>query len=222
MTDLEPVVYLVDDDAAVLRGVARLLAVSGFRTRTFDCPHRFLQEHDPDTPGCAVLDLQMPGITGLQLQHRLAAMRTPGHPPRTRPIIFLTGRADVPSTVQAMKGGAVDFLTKPVQSAPLLEAIRRAIAHDAEERRRERDDAAALEGFAALTPREREVLFLVASGKLNKEIAAELGTAEKTIKVHRARVMEKMGAGSLAELVRLADRVQSQPHDRAGDGTKVQ
>lgn len=198
-----PIVYLVDDDGAVLRALTRVLASEGFATRTFTSPETFLTAHDPSVAGCAILDLVMPEMDGLAIQRRLA----PTDAMAPRRIIFLTGEADVPTSVAAMKGGAVDFLTKPVDAEALLDAVRRAIELDLAARRRDTDDAGLRARFESLTPREREVLRHVVSGKLNKQIAAALGTTEKTIKVHRARVMQKMDAPSLADLVRFAGRL---------------
>ena len=195
-----PIVYLVDDDPAVLRAVARVLRGAGWSAATFSTPERFLREHDPERPGCAVLDLAMPGLSGLELQTRLA--RGDGAP---RQVIFLTGRADVPDGVRAMKQGAVDFLTKPVDADALVDAVARAVEVDGRVRREWAATCRVDACIETLTPREREVMVHVVTGALNKQIAAALGTSEKTIKVHRARVMRKMGAGSLAELVRLAD-----------------
>jgi FixJ family two-component response regulator len=201
-------VYLVDDDPAVLKALGRLLRLGGYEPVTFVSAKEFVQAYEPDTPGCLVLDFSMPGLTGLELQRWLTEKDCP------IPVIFLTGRGDIPTSVQAMKGGAVDFLTKPVNGADLLRAIEEASKRE-RELRAARTEANALQArLAQLTPREREVLERVVSGKLNKQIAAELGTVEKTIKVHRARVMEKMGVESLAALARLAERAgigQSQP-----------
>ncbi len=206
MTTKSPTVYLVDDDPTVLRSVARLLTSEEIRTVTYGSSLHFLEEHDADTPGCAVLDLAMPDLDGLSVQERLAQSAPDGRSPR-RIIIFLTGEGDVPSTVAAMKGGAVDFLQKPVDADALLAAVRRAFAVDAEARRQSSDNADLEARYATLTPRERQVLDEVVAGKLNKQSAAALGTTEKTIKVHRARVMRKMRADSLADLVRMAGRL---------------
>jgi RNA polymerase sigma factor (sigma-70 family) len=193
-------VFLVDDDAAVLKGLRRLLASAGLNVIAFESPQDFLEGLDGDAGGCVVLDYSMPGLNGLELQQALAARGS------ALPVIFLTGKGDIPTSVRAMKDGAVDFLTKPVDGEVLLAAIRAAIKRDRSQRgeRAERTDIE--RRLATLTAREREVLRLVVAGLLNKQIAAELGTVEKTVKVHRARVMEKMRAGSLAELVRLAGK----------------
>jgi FixJ family two-component response regulator len=177
-----------------------LLHASQFNVVTFGSPQEFLERHDPHTPGCLVLDVAMPGLNGLELQEALTVKGS------AIPIIFLTGHGDIPMSVQAMKGGALDFLTKPVHDEDLLKAVEAALEKDRIERqsRAELDDIR--KRLATLTPREREVLTHVVSGQLNKQIANDLGTVEKTIKVHRARVMEKMKVGSVAELVRLTER----------------
>jgi FixJ family two-component response regulator len=202
MTTWLPVVYVVDDEQVVRRALVRLLTAAGRLAHAFESAQAFLDGHDPDVPGCAVLDYAMPGQNGLELQKALAARGS------VLPIIFLTGHGDVPISVQAMKDGAVDFLTKPVDDAELLTAIDRALEHNREWRqaRAEQDEFA--RRFRLLTPREREVMGHLLLGKLNKQVAADLGTVEKTIKVHRTRVMEKMQVRSLAELARLAERAQ--------------
>jgi FixJ family two-component response regulator len=194
------VIWLVDDDAGVLRGLQRLLDAEGFATRACPDAQAFLAAHDPALPGCAVVDLGLPGLDGLALQSRL---QDDG---QTRPIIFLTGQGTIPAAVQAMRDGAVDFLTKPVDAATLLSAIGRALARDADIRARHGADARLRTRLASLTPREREVLDEVVAGRLNKQIADRLGAAEKTIKVHRGRMMQKMGVRSVAELVTLCTR----------------
>ena len=195
-----PFVNVVDDDALVLRSLGRLLRSAGFAVRTFPSSQDFLSQARNGEPGCLVLDLTMPNMNGLELQAQLTRLGN------DCPVVFLSGNADVPHSVQAMKAGAVDFLVKPVDREKLLAAVRLAIGNDQRARaaRKTLDDVAGR--IAALTPREREVLAGVVAGKLHKQIAAELGTAEKTVKVHRARVMKKMRAGSLAELVLLARR----------------
>jgi FixJ family two-component response regulator len=194
-------IYLVDDDAAVTTALSRLLRSAGYQPIVFSSAKAFLDGFDPDAPACLVLDVSMPGINGLELQQWLIQLHS------ILPVIFLTGRGDIPSSVQAMKKGAVDFLTKPVRDTDLFEAIQRA-SRQARQVRAQRAQVEAIEArLATLTPRESEVLEHVVSGQLNKQIAMDLGTVEKTIKVHRARVMQKMGVESLAELVRLADRV---------------
>lgn len=198
-------IFIVDDDPRVLKALSRLLRVAAYQTRTFASPRDFLAQHNPSIPGCAVFDVAMPGVDGLQLQRMLTAAGV------DRPIIFITGRGDVPTSVQAMKAGAIDFLTKPVSGEDLLAAIAR--ARQAEARARcVRSERTAIEaGLAKLTPRERQVLTHVVAGRLNKQIAGDLGTVEKTIKVHRARMMRKLGIRTIQDLVRLAERVDIRP-----------
>lgn len=202
MSDAVPTVFVVDDDPAVLKSLSRLLRADQLTVVTFGSAQEFLERHDPSAPGCLVLDMAMPRLNGLELQEALATKGS------AVPIIFLTGHGDIPMSVQAMKRGAVDFLTKPVNDDDLIKAVRAALAKDriARQARNELDDIQ--ERLATLTPREREVLTHVVSGQLNKQIADDLGTVEKTIKVHRARVMEKMKVQSVAELVRLTERVK--------------
>jgi FixJ family two-component response regulator len=194
-------VYLVDDEESVRRALGRLLRAEGFLVEAFASGREFLASCAAARPACVVLDMAMPEYTGLDLQRALLERGS------TLPIVFLTGRADVPMCAQAMKHGATDFLTKPVNDGDLVAAVRRAIEEDGrgEALRAERGDIRAR--LALLTPREREVLDFVVTGRLNKQIAAELGAAEKTIKVHRGRVMEKMRVESVAELVRLMEKV---------------
>lgn len=201
----EPTVFLVDDEASVLRALARLLRSAGLNTQAFRSPEEFLQHYDPHAPGCLVLDVAMPGLNGLDLQQALADKGT------ELPIIFLTGRGDIPMSVQAMKQGAVDFLTKPANDENLLAAIRAAIDKDRASRRAGVERSRIQQQLAMLTPREREVLHHIIAGKLNKQVAADLGIVEKTIKVHRARVMKKMNVRSLAELVRVAEHAGIKP-----------
>ena len=200
MTEAPTTVFLVDDDVGVLRSLARLLRFTGHEVREFSSAQDFLAVHDPSVPGCAVFDVAMPELDGLQLQ---AALTAKGN---ARPVIFITGIGDVPISVRAMKAGAVDFLTKPVNDEDLLAAIASAIARDAEARRAQQEISAIAVRLAMLTGREREVLAHVVAGRLNKQIAHDLGTVEKTIKVHRSRMMSKMGVRSVAELVHLAER----------------
>ena len=200
MKAVGPVVFVVDDDPAVRKSLARLMASAGYAVETFASAREFLARELHAGPCCLVLDVRMPGLTGLDLQQALAAAG------RRMSIVFLTGHVDVPMSVKAMKGGAVDLLTKPVDDKDLLGAIDRAMAKDAQERGAAAHVAEIQERVKTLTPRETEVFALVVTGMLNKQIAAQLGVGEKTVKVHRARVMEKMQAGSVAELVRLADR----------------
>jgi len=195
-----PTVFVVDDDASVQKGLSRLLRSAKLNAVTFSSPQEFLEQYDPHASGCLVLDVAMPGLDGLQLQKALTARGS------DIPIIFLTGQGDIPMSVRAMKGGAVDFLTKPVNDEDLLKAIQVAIEKDRVHRqaRAELDDIR--QRLATLTPREREVLEHVITGQLNKQIADDLGIVEKTVKVHRGRVMEKMKVRSVAELVHIADR----------------
>lgn len=200
MTALSATVFVIDDDQSVLRALTRLLRADGLEARPFASPKTFLEQHDAATPGCVVLDIAMPGLNGLELQQALKNLGS------SRPIVFLSGQGDIPTSVQAMKAGAVDFLTKPVNGKSLLAAVRRANELDSRARQAQSEQRAVAQRLATLTPREHEVLRHVIAGQLNKQIAADLGTVEKTIKVHRARVMEKMGIRSVAELVRLADQ----------------
>ena len=193
-------VFVVDDDAAVRRSVSRLLRAARIDALAFASPEEFLARVPPDAAGCLVLDLQMPGLDGLALQRELASRGT------EFPIVFLTGHGDVPLSVEAMKKGASDFLTKPVEDEVLLRAVRAALEAHRLQRKSRAEIADLRRRFEALTPREREVLDGVVAGRLNKQIGGDLGISEKTVKVHRGRVMEKMAASSLAELVRLADR----------------
>jgi FixJ family two-component response regulator len=193
-------IYLVDDEPAVLKALSRLLRSAGFQVLAFNSAPEFLAQYRPEAPACLVLDLSMPGFSGLELQQWLAQLHDP------LPVIFLSAHGDVPATARAMKAGAVDFLTKPVNDQNLLAAIHEALRRGLEARARFAETAWFQQRLATLTPREHEVLVHVVTGELNKQIAGILGTAEKTIKVHRSRVMEKMGVHSLAELVRLAER----------------
>ena len=192
-------VFLVDDDHSVLRSLRRLLEACGHEVRSFDSPVAFLANHDPGIPGCAILDVAMPEIDGLALQAALATDTVP------RQVIFLTGTGDIPTSVRAMKAGAVDFLTKPVSRDQIVAAIEGAAARDREGRRARAEVAAVNARLALLTPREREVFDRVILGRLNKQIADELGASIKTVKVHRGRMMEKMQARSVADLVRMAE-----------------
>jgi FixJ family two-component response regulator len=199
-SSLGPTVFVVDDYAPGRRSISRLLRTAGFAVTTFASAKEFLAQYDSETPGCLVLDLAMPEVTGLELQSILAGKGN------LLPIIFLTAHGNVPKSVQAMKGGASDFLTRPVNDEDLLAAIRVAIEKDRALRREQAELSEIRARLATLTPREREVLEYVVAGKLNKQIAGDLGTVEQTIKVHRAHVMQKMRAQSVAELVRLAQR----------------
>jgi FixJ family two-component response regulator len=206
MTDPDPIVFVVDDDASVRDAVRKLLASVGLRVETFGSAHEFLNHKRPETPACLVLDVRLPDLGGLEFQRALGEANV------NIPIIFITGHADVPMTVRAMKAGAVEFLTKPFRGQELLAAIQEAIAKDRvawSERAQMKDLRAS---YDSLTVREKEVLRLVVSGLLNKQIGAELGTSELTIKTHRGHVMQKMGAESLADLVRMFERLK--PGDR--------
>jgi FixJ family two-component response regulator len=217
------VVRVVDDDAGMRKGLCRLLEAAGYEVRGYASAGDFLLTDVADAPGCVVLDLRMPGPSGLELQQALAKRDEP------LPVVFLTGHGDVATSVQALKGGAADFLTKPVDRATLLAALASALAEDAL-RRAERDELRALRArYDTLTPREREVLAHVVAGRLNKQIAFDIGAAERTVKAHRAQVMEKMQVASLADLVRAASRLslpqaQAEPATghRAGPGATTE
>ncbi len=200
-----PTVFVIDDDVSVLRGLTRLLKSAGYAVQSFGSADAFLASPHQGLAGCILTDLHMPGVNGLELQQKLAENGV------SLPMIFFSGDPDVPATVRALKGGALDFLTKPIEERALFDAIDAAFAKDA----RCREEAAERESirarFARLTPREHEVCLLVARGLPNKQIAFELGTVEKTIKVHRARVIEKLEVESMADLVRLVDRLRTSP-----------
>lgn len=199
-------VFIVDDDAGVLRALARLLRAADYDVETYESAQDFLMHHDIGIPGCVVSDVAMPVVDGLQLQVALSEGGTP------RPIVFLSGRGDIPMTVRAMQAGAVDFLTKPVDDKDLLDAVVRAKALDEEIRDKTIHLAAIELRLAQLTPRERQVLTHVIAGRLNKQIAADLGTVEKTIKVHRGRMMQKLGVHSVADLVRMTQSAGITPY----------
>ena len=200
MTAASSLVSIVDDDASVRRGLARLVRSAGYDVETFASAHEYLARPRPEDPCCLLLDVRMPGLSGLELQEALA--RT-GH---RVSIVFVSGHGDIPGSVKAIKGGAVDFLTKPVDDRELLGAIERAVAKAVQDRRDQAVTRDVHDRIKTLTPREAQVFALVVTGRLNKQIAADLGIGEKTVKVHRGRVMEKMRARSVAELVRLADQ----------------
>ena len=197
MSATEPIVYVVDDDASFLTAISRLLQASGFVVKTFSSAHDFLLHRDEDAPGCVLADLRMPGMGGLDLQAVLAQTPSP------MPILFLTGHGDIPSTVQAMRGGAEDFLEKRAPKEKLIDAVTRAIARDAHERDERARRNALLARFDALSERELEVLSHVVQGRLNKQIAADLGIHERTVKLHRTAITTKLRVQSVAELTRL-------------------
>jgi FixJ family two-component response regulator len=201
MNEAAPIVFVVDDEPAVCISLKRLLRTVGLEARTYASAQEFLRCDRPDAPGCLVLDVRLPGLSGLDLQQGLTAAKI------DLPVIFITGHGDIPMSVRAMKAGAVEFLTKPFREEELLEAIHRGI----EQNRVMRQNSAELRilqgRYALLTPREREVFPRVTKGLLNKQIAAELGTSEKTIKVHRGQVMQKMKAASLAHLIQMAEKL---------------
>jgi FixJ family two-component response regulator len=198
-------VYVVDDDEGVRKALTRLLRAAGFEVSCFASAAEYLAQDDRTRAGCLLLDVALPGISGLDLQEALAAT---GH---ERSIVFISGHGDIPKTVQAMKAGAIDFLTKPLDDEKLIDAVRFAIEKDHRARHIRAQRESIEQRLATLTQREREVLEHVVSGQLNKQIAAELGTVEKTIKVHRGRVMAKMGVESVAELVRVAEQAGVKP-----------
>jgi FixJ family two-component response regulator len=200
MTGAAALVSIVDDDASVRKGLARLVRAAGYDVETFASAHEYLARPRPEDPCCLLLDVRMPGLSGLELQEALASMG------RRVSIVFVSGHADIPRSVKAMKSGAVDFLTKPVDDRELLGAIERAVAKALQDRREQAVTRDVQDRIKTLTPREAQVFALVVTGRLNKQIAADLGVGEKTVKVHRGRVMEKMRAKSVAELVRLADQ----------------
>jgi FixJ family two-component response regulator len=198
MSNLTPVVLVVDDDPSVRRAIQRLVESVGLQVKLFGSAQEFLHSEGPDAPGCLVLDIRLPGISGLDFQRQLAEANI------HIPIVFITAHGDIPMTVRAMKAGAVEFLTKPFRDQDLLDAIQIALERDRRRRAQEAEAAKLRERYESLTPREREVMPLVVSGLLNKQIAAEIGASEATVKVHRSQLMRKMGAESVADLVRMA------------------
>jgi FixJ family two-component response regulator len=200
VTPDNPIVFLVDDDPRVREALCSLISSVGLRVAAFGSAAEFLAFEKPDAPSCLVLDLQLPGVNGLELQRELAGGEAP-------PIIFITGHGDIPSSVRAMKAGAIEFLSKPFGEEELLQAINAALALDTTARQKRSERAELRKSYSLLTPREREVLPFVVAGFANKETAGELGTSEITIGVHRGQIMRKMGARSLAELVRMADKL---------------
>jgi RNA polymerase sigma factor (sigma-70 family) len=203
MEGTSPVVFVIDDDLSVREALRSLVRSVDLRCETFDSPASFLGASLPEGPACLVLDVQLPGMSGLDLPSELRRSGV------TMPIIFITGHATIPMSVQAMKTGAVEFLTKPFSEPELLHAIDQALTRDSAEWAQREERRMLRERFAKLTPREREVFSLVVAGRMNKEIAAQLGTAEQTVKQHRGRVMEKLGVRSVADLVRLAEHVET-------------
>jgi FixJ family two-component response regulator len=208
MPNANPTVLIVDDDLALRASVARLLGSLGLDTQQFASISDFLASELPDGPTCLVLDVRLPGQSGLDLQRDLAAAN------RELPIIFITGHGDIPMSVRAMKGGAIEFLTKPFRDQDLIDAIQLGLSRDREHRENEQALAGIKERFGSLTPREREIMAQVARGRLSKQIAGDIGIAEPTVKVHRSRLMRKMKARSLPELARMADKLKLVPDER--------
>jgi FixJ family two-component response regulator len=201
-----PIVFIVDDDSRVREALSSLLASVGMRVSAYGSASEFLNAEKPDVPACLLLDLELPDLNGLELQKELASQDAP-------PIVFITGHGDVPSSVRAMKAGAVEFLSKPIGEGELLTAIASAIALDRTARQKRAEITELRQSYARLTPREREVLPFVVAGLLNKQTAGDLGTSEITIGVHRSQIMRKMAARSLADLVRMADKLGIRPRD---------
>src|SRR5262247_303083 len=201
MSGDDSVVFIVDDDPSMCEALTKLLGTVGLRAKAFKTAQEFLGAKRPDTPSCLVLDVRLPGLSGLDLQRELANTEPPIQ------IVFITAHGDVPMTVQALKAGAVDFLTKPFRDQQLLDAVQQAIERDRAARHQQRELAELRRRYESLTQREREVLALVVTGLLNKHIAAQLHTSEATVKAHRAQLLRKMEAGSVAQLVRVAERL---------------
>jgi FixJ family two-component response regulator len=208
MSEPESIVFVVDDDPSVRSAIERLIGTVGLQVQLFGSAQEFLASKLPNVPSCLVLDIRLRGISGLALQRQLAEANV------QIPIIFITAHSDVPMTVRAMKAGAVEFLPKPFHDQDLLDAIHLALERDRGRRQQEAGLAALRERFELLSPREREVVSMVVSGMLNKQIAAQIGTAENTVKIHRSRAMEKMQANSLADLVKMIQRLQVSPSKR--------
>ena len=211
MSEAMPTVFIVDDDASLRVALKRLLDARGYPCLAFDSAEAFLSRHAPALPGCLLLDVSMPGLDGLALQRKLLELG------RALPIVFLTGHGDIPMTVRALKAGAVDFLTKPVAAVTLFAAVDAALALDARARQAAADGQALQQRVESLTPREREVLQGLAAGRLNKQIATDLGIVEQTVKFHRSRIMERMQARTVAELMHLVARLQLDAGDMAAD-----
>jgi FixJ family two-component response regulator len=207
MADANSTVLVVDDDPTLRESVGRLLRSLGIEAQLFASISDFLNSDPPDGPACLVLDVRLPGKSGLDLQRELAAAN------RELPIVFITGHGDIPMTVQAMKGGAIEFLTKPFRDQELLDAIQLGLSRDRDRRENEKGLVTLRERFASLSPRERDIMIQVARGRLSKQIAGDIGIAEATVKVHRSRVMRKMKARSLPELGRMADKLKLVPED---------
>jgi RNA polymerase sigma factor (sigma-70 family) len=201
MNKTECIVFVVDDDPSIRRAIKRLVESVGLRVQEFASAQDFLRDQHHDAPSCLVLDVRLPGKSGLDFQKELAELGV------RIPVIFITGHGDIPMSVRAMKAGAIEFLTKPFRDQDLLDAIQVAVERDRARRQREEEVRELRERLESLTSREREVLLLVVAGRLNKQIGAEIGTTEATVKVHRSQLMRKMGADSLAELVRMAEKL---------------
>jgi FixJ family two-component response regulator len=216
MTEQPPIVFVVDDDAAIRDALRSLIHSVSLRVELFSSPREFLQWKRPDAPSCLVLDVRLPGESGLDLQRELAEADI------HIPIIFITGHGDIPMSVRAMKAGAVEFLTKPFRDQDLLDAIKVGLERDGARRQQDVETAVLRGRLETLTPREREVLPLVVSGLLNKQVAAEIGTTEATVKVHRSQLMKKMGTDSLPELVRIAQKIGIPSGERQVRGDRVQ
>jgi len=208
MTGGAPVVFVIDDDSSVRSSLKFLLSTVGLQVESFDSADSFLHKKPPDVPSCLVLDVRMPGLSGLDFQHELARRQI------HIPVVFLTGHGDIPMSVRAMKAGAVEFLTKPFRDQDLLDAVRIALERDRARREQEKEVADLQRRYDSLTSREQQVISMLVSGMLNKQIAGQLGTAESTVKVQRSRAMEKMHADSLVDLVRMIEKIKG-PSEKA-------